>query len=265
MITYMIDMLGVVINYCSNESMFIESILKECSKFSKDIIVSYGSHTYDGVPEKMDIAVQDYPHVDFVEYQVDLSRTGLTGVVKRPTAYWCNLARWQGIVRLKERKHVEYVLFIDADEVPEGDKVNAWLANTVLNPQTVYKLANYWYFKSPENQATEHEDSILIAPIGLLTETKVFHDDERDSIFRFCGEFKQRMIKGLGGTPMFHHYSWVRGREGLLKKMQTWAHRDDIFKGIDAENIIQYIYRNNDVNDVVHNYLYNKVIPPWKF
>jgi hypothetical protein len=253
-------MIGVVINYCSNEQMFIRHTLNECSKFTKDIIVSYGSQMYDGTPETFDeTLVKEYPHVRFLKYEVDLtlSPDKLEGVVRRPTAYWCNLARWQGIQAMP--LHVEWILFIDADEVPEGTKFQTWLNNSSLDDRSLYKLANYWYFKEPTNQSQTWEDSVLMVPRKHITRAAVFHDDERDGIVKVTNLKQNRMVHGVEGTPMFHHYSWVRTKEGLIKKIRTWAHRDDIFNGADAEAVVNYIYRNDDVNDVVHNYTYNKV------
>lgn len=257
-------MLGVIINYCSNERRFIEKCIEQCSLVTSDIIVSYGSHLYDGTPEVFDATlVTKYPHVKFIQYQVDLEipAENLEGVVKRPTAYWCNLARWQGLQALPLR--AEWVLFLDADEIPEGDALKLWLNQAHLDDKSIYKLANYWYFKEETNQATVWEDSILLVPRKHLTRACIFHDDERDGIIKVCGLRQNRMVIGPHCRPMIHHYSWVRSKEGLVKKLKTWAHRDDIFSGADAEGMVNYIYKDDEVNDIVHNYDYIQVIPPF--
>ena len=253
-------MIGVIINYCSNEHMFIRHTLKECSKFSEHIFVSYGSHLYDGSPETLDeTLIQDFPRVKFIEYTVDIHtpHDKLEGVVRRPTAYWCNLARWQGVQAMP--LNIQWMLFIDADEVPEGDRFKQWLDKTDLDNNSLYKLANYWYFKEPTNQSQTWEDSVLMVPRKHLTRSSVFHDDERDGILKVTQLKQNRLVVGNDSAPMFHHYSWVRSRDGLIKKIKTWAHRDDIFSGANAEAIVDHIYRNDDVNDIVHNYKYNKV------
>jgi len=256
---------GVVINFCSNERLFINQVLEQCSKFTKHIVVSYGSHMYDGTPESenikgtIDYLKFKYPSVAFLEYKVDLTipHSDLKGVVKRPTAYWCNLARWQGIQHLKAV--VDWFLFLDADEIPEGDVLGEWFAEAKLQERNVYKLANYWYFKSPHNQAERYEDSILLVHKMHLTEDAVFHDDERDGIISVSQASQIRMVMSKNNKPMIHHYSWVRTKEGIAKKLKTWAHRDDIFKNANIESIIDFMYKNEDVNDFVHNYTYNKV------
>lgn len=256
-------MLGVVINFCSNEKAFLGALLDQVRLFTNHIVVCYGTHTYDGAKEDVAafIKFQAYRHegVRFVEFPVDMSMdpSQMRGVVKRPTAYWCNLARWLGIQALPEA--VDWVLFLDADEVPEGERVRDWMARVSLKEGHIYKLANYWYFKDVRNQAAVHEDSILLAPRSILNEGSVFHDDERDGIIKVSGAPQERMVMGTDGRPMFHHYSWVRTKDGLAKKLRTWAHRDDIFKGADVDAIVGYIYKNEEVNDIVHNYPYNRV------
>lgn len=255
-------MVGVVINYSSLEQMFVDAVLRECSKFTHDIVVSYGDRLYNGVPEDTSFVTQylrrKYPYVKFIEYKVNVAQDmfKLPGVVKRPTAYWCNLARWNGVQALP---HVEWFFFIDADEIPEGDRVREWLQHATLDPSYCYKFANYWYFKDVSHQSTTFEDSILFAHKKHLTETSIFHDNERDGILEVCGAPQRRMVHGNDQLPMFHHFSWVRTKQGLAKKLATWAHRDDIFKDAPIDKIVEYIYKDDNVNDIVHNYTYRTV------
>lgn len=256
--------IGVVINFCSNEQAFLPAVLEQCAKFTNHIAVSYGDKMFDGTSEAhvepfLEYYKFKYPFVKFIKYEVDLvDATPRRGVVNRPTAYWCNLARWLGIQALKG-DGVDWYLFLDADEIPEGEVFREWLHDATLDPVYAYKFLNYWYFKDVVFQAKTWEDSILFAHIGHLTEDTVFHDDERDGILKVSGAKQHRNIPGRNNLPMFHHFSWVRSKHGLEKKMRTWAHRDDIFKNVDVKAIIEYIYRNDNVNDVVHNYEYQVV------
>ena len=38
---------------------------------------------------------------------------------------------------------------------------------------------------------------------------------------------KTRNVKGINGKPMIHHYSWVRTKDEMLKKVLTWGHNKD--------------------------------------
>lgn len=258
-------MASVVINYCSNERIFLDAVLRESMIFSKDIVVSYGSNLYDGTPEDIEHIIEykkKYPTIQFVEYNVDISLDikKRKGVINRPTSFWHNKARWIGIQALKNK---EWVFIIDCDEIPDGNRVLEFLSFDILDKKECYKFANYWYFKSPENQATTIEDSVLLIHSKYLTEENIFGDNERDFLIPASGTELHRQIMGIDNKPMFHHYSGCRTKEGMRHKLKHWGHADDIYKGINANKIIEYIYKNNDVNDVIHNYQYIKV--PNKF
>lgn len=255
--------MSVIINYCSNERMFLDPLLKECSKFSDDIVVSYGSHLYDGTMEDLDHIKEyqeKYPNIQFVCYIVDktIDLSKQKGVQYRPTAYWHNLARWTAIKALKKR---EWVFIIDADEIPEGDLVKHWLdlVGPVLNDNECYKIATHWYFKSPCDQATVVEDSILLIHSKHLTENNIFGDYERDHLIKESKCILRRQIVDDYRQIMWHHFSWVRSKKGLEHKIANWGHCEDIFKGANAKDLVDYIYRDNNVNDIVHKYTYRKV------
>lgn len=252
---------SVVINYCSNERIFIDAILSECLEFSNDIVVSYGSHLYDGQPEDRDHIQRistKYPIIKFVEYEVDTSidLQKQLGVRSRPRAYWHNLARWTGINAL--RNQANWVFLLDADEIPEGRLVRKWLATTIqyLQPNACYKIASYWYFKEASNRARTLEDSILLIHRSKLTTETIFGDGERDhTIFAsHCTLYRQ--IKYEDNMVMWHHYSWVRSREGLLHKIQNWGHSNEY---TDPDKIIDYIFKDDQVNDIIHGYSYDQV------
>jgi hypothetical protein len=243
--------------------MFIHALLEECGKFSDDIVVSYGSHFYNGESEDiihMQELASKYSTVQFVKYNVDvaLATSERRGVHKRPTAYWHNLARWVGICALKRH---DWVYLIDADEIPEGECVRQWLSDVGrdLNTDCCYKNACYWYFKSPENQATSLEDSVLLIHYKHLTEENIFGDNERDHLIQSCGSKLLRQVKDLSGRVMWHHFSFVRGVDGLRLKLSSWAHTNDMFSNVDVNAFVAYVYRNDEVNDIVHGYSYKKV------
>lgn len=257
--------IGIVINYSSLEKNFIHGLLKQCNLITKNIVISYGSHLYTGIKEDSDEILLSfkelYPSNTFIKYDVNINDDLLKnkGVVNRPTAYWCNLARWNGYIELKDK--VEWIIFIDADEIPDASLFNEWLSETTLYPTYNYKFANYWYFKSYRNQSMQFEDSILMVHKNNLNDTVIFHDDERDGILKMTPHIKQfRMVKNKNSMPMWHHFSWVRNRQGIINKLKNFAHRDDLFKDENvAEKIADYIYRDNNINDIIHNYQYKLV------
>ena len=260
-------MIGVIINYCSNENMFLHAQLTQCSLFASNIVVSYADKLYNGDLEDNSF-VQKYqemfPKVKFVEYNIDmaLSPSDRKGVHNRPTAYWHNLARWTAIIALDYK--TEWVFVIDADEIPEGDRVLDWLnTNELHDRRTCYKIACYWYFKYPIYQALSFEDSILLIHKSFLTEDNIFGDYERDFLITNSKTKLLRMNMGNDGKPLWHHYSFVRTRANLKKKLSSWGHVNDIFKNVNVDQLIEYVYRDEGVNDFVHGYKYIQV--PNKF
>jgi hypothetical protein len=256
---------GVVVNYCSNDKPFIKAALEQCLHFTEHVVVVYGSHLYDGTPEDtdeyLDFFKLKFPQVKFVKYQVDLTQKNLKGVVRRPTAYYCNLARYLGFEALKN--DVDWLFFIDADEVPEGENVNMWLTSTQLDKNNIYKLGNYWYFKLPIFQAATWEDSILLVHKQYLNDTTIFHDNERDGIIQIAQmagvQDVKRMVLGIHENPMFHHFSWVRSKQGIATKLRTNTHRDDILRNVNIQAMVDHIFQNDQVNDCIHGYSYNHV------
>jgi hypothetical protein len=249
--------MSVVINYYSNDYCFLDAMLTQCMKFTDDIVVSYGSHFYDGTPESEGhyaILRATYPTVRFVQYAVDVAQPSATmkGVQSRRTAYWCNLARWTGVQALARR---EWVFFLDVDEIPEGDRVKEFLDHVLLRPDTSYKLSNYWYFKAPIHQATAYEDSIVLIHGSHLTEEAIFGDGERDHIVGSTPTCK-RSVPGMNGKPLFHHYSWVRSRAGLRQKLTSWSHSSDY---PNHEELVNQVFVDDDVHDIVHRYTYRQV------
>lgn len=252
--------LSIVVSYCSNEHCFINQLLEECTKMSDDIVVSYGSHLYNGEKENIEQinALQtQHPQVRFVEYEVsDNNYTG-QGVNQRPIAYWHNMARWTGIQALHNK---QWVLLLDSDEIPEGNIFKEWYnfhtSNNLLNTNVAYKIANYWYFKHPTNRAKSLEDSVLLIHYNHLTKHNIFGDMERDYLIQASRTKLQRQTKGLKGEVMAHHFSWVRSKEGLLYKIKNWGHANEYTK---PESIINFIFKDDNVNDIIHNYTYDKV------
>ena len=247
---------SAVINYCSNEKPFLSACIEECSKFASEIIISYGSKLYNGDDEDYAHIYEmknKYPFVKFVQYPVDRSieLTQQKGVVNRPHAYWHNLARWTGVQSLSIK---DWVLFLDVDEIPDGSRFLFWLQTHELNLHCTYKIANYWYFKKPIFQAKTWEDTVVLAHTQLLNESKIFGDGERDHIVVNTQNY--RYVLGNDFRPLIHHFSWVRTPKQMLFKIKNWGHQSDFQK---HEEMVARVFRDDNVNDIVHNYEYNHV------
>lgn len=260
------DNLAVVISYCSNDRIFIDAMLRECQKIgARQVIVSVGDHTYD--MEDEDIAhIEDvarrHPWVRFVLYPVYRLTEIQNPLMNRKTAYWHNMARIQACKQLTPE--IEWVLFLDADEIPEGDRFREWYVETRGSRlQKIYKLANYYYFREPCLQATTWEDSIMLVPRAACCYAILMNELERDGIPIITGlSCERNIVHHRVNLPMFHHYSWVRSKDAMLKKVRNWAHKDDTDWETKIEQEFSKDFDTTSDVDFVHGYKYVKV-PNW--
>lgn len=216
----MMHRIGVVVNYCSLERPFLDRCVRECLAFAHDVVVAFGSKLHDGETAEPAEPPQ-VPHgARAVRYEVGSRRDD-------DLAWYCNLARLTGFRALVPA--CEWVLFLDADEIPDGRRMRAFAEDAALDPRTGYKLAMYWYFRRPDMQSLAHEDSAVLVHRSVL-------DRDPDALLRCPMERGDVVDLAPGGVmrfvadgalePMLHHYSWVRATpEDLLTKLRTWSHR----------------------------------------
>ena len=270
---------GVVVSCSSNERLFIRAQLHEllnCGCVSK-VVYSAGSHTFDGAPETVLSDLRDVISesnsardvVHCVEYAVD------TVVVKTQPYVFHNLSRVQGLEALRSLmggNNDFWVLLLDGDEIPNGRRLDEWFnsISECLSPTVVYKLSCYWYFLDPRLRAKEFEDSIVMVHNTNIPASVLAQDPrERDALVIASRGGCIRRIMDATSQPMFHHFSWVRPRSIMLKKISTWGHKDDTSR--DWESIVREywpagvsVYDINKLDldtwrDPVHGYSYTLV------
>jgi len=102
------------------------------------------------------------------------------------------------------------------------------------------------------------EDSAVLAKRDLLTEEVVMGENERESIYLLLKGKKERKVMGVDGSPLIHHYSWVRDREEMLKKVRSWGHNKDK----NWEELVEKEFQGGfSGTDFVHGYKYKIVAP----
>jgi hypothetical protein len=243
---------SAVISYCTTDYRFVGACIAQALRISDEVVVVSCDHFFDGTPENrelLDRTRDENPRARFVEFPFDAGRA--TGI-----RYWHNLARLTG-VRALERP-TRYVLFLDADEIVEGDRMRAWLDRGGAGFFTAQRLASYWYFREPFYQATTLEDSALLVRRDRLTEAGLMGRDERASICKAAGWPQRRGVLGPGGRVLVHHYSWVRTKEEMLRKVRTWGHAGDRDWVRLIEEEFSGPFRGTDF---VHGYQYRTVEP----
>jgi len=231
--------IGIVVNYCTNDYKFINYNIEQVSRFAQEIVVPVADHFYDGTRENdflLEKTIRENPKACFVKFKFDKKKKvesywfwRLRRILKLPlrsgSQYWICYARKIGCHSLS--KEIEYVLFLDADEIIEAKKFIRWLKTREYQKYKAMKFANYWYFREPIYQATTLEDTPLLIKKEYLTEDCYFDYQEREGMYQEVPEKKRRMVLGFDNKPMVHHYCWARGKEEMIKKVRTWGHNRD--------------------------------------
>lgn len=264
--------LATIINFCSNDRFFIHHAIRQAKKFSCQIIASYCDHFYDGTPENIKIInkiITSHPQVKFIPFQYDPKATknlwrGWQFILRHLTKtkvwgpqYWICRARFLGAAYLKD--NIDYVLFLDADEVPDGKRFKAWLDTKDYQNYNGLKPSNYWYFRSPKYQAAIFEDSALLAKKSALKSAVFMDHDERNATYNSITGPKKRMVMGLDNQPLIHHYGWAKPKSNLLKKVQTWGHAKD-------RNWVKLIQKEFSKPFSGTDFIYKrkyKIVTPW--
>lgn len=229
-----------IINYCTNDIDFITQNVRQAAKFSQQIIVPYCDHFYNGDPENFSIinkAIQENPEADFIKFPYDHKATknlwrGWTFLLRRlghhqvyGPLYWCCYNNLIGFKSLTNNP--DYVLILDTDEIIDADKFIPWLNANEYQKFNALKLANYWYWRSPKNQATTYEAISLLVKYSVLKKTEFMTHAERHGMFQSIPQPKKDNVMGLDQKPMIHHYGWAKPKQNLLKKVKTWGHTKD--------------------------------------
>lgn len=239
--------ISVVISYCSLENRFIDKIIDECKIFSDDIVVVRAESFLDGTP---DTNAKDFN--DDVTHTVIIDPS--EGDIKKlGSRHFHNVFRYTGWKNLSGKN--KYVLFLDADEVPNGDMVRDFLDEFDYEQFNGISFDAYWYFRETTNRARAREETTALFRVDTLTEPVFFGPSERWTMFTM-GKCLRRLQPPMHDGPMFHHYSWVRTEEEMLKKVSSWGHQGDM----DWAKLVKLEF-SHDFNgrDFVHGYQYDKV------
>lgn len=261
-------MIGVIISTSSTELRFLRPQLRECLKFSKHVYLTIASHRFDGIHEEpidefQQIAAE-FPEVTIIRYQV-LPPDGFDNPLKvRPGAYWHNISRIVGtkyLIMKDAMDECRWLMYLDGDEIPDGTGMAAWRDSTLRlqDGQSGMYLANYWYFREPVYRAKSLEASVPVVPRSIFTDEDsvvgiLMHDWERCS-FQGVLHMHQYVVPQTS-VPLIHHFSWVRSKEDILRKVATWGHSQDKPW---AQLIEDTWDKPFDGRDFVHGYEYDVV------
>lgn len=231
-------MISVVISHCGLEKQFIDRQIKQCQKFSDDIIVVSLKHLMNGEEDK-DLKII---------YKDNTTHIIATCLSEKPKDKH-NTTRWQGVLKAK----YDYILFLDGDEIPDGELFKQHLTTFDYKSYDAVSYRCYWYFREETYRAKKTEQCAVLLKKAVLDNSYIFHDAERWNFLNRSTNYIMEV--DLDGQVMFHHFSWVRTKEQMLKKI-SWAHQG----GKNWEHLIEKEFSGEFTGtDFIHDYEYDIV------
>ncbi|MFH1429277.1 MAG: glycosyltransferase [Candidatus Margulisiibacteriota bacterium] len=241
---------STVISFSSLDEPFIDACVDGVLPASGKVVCVTYDKLFDGqdisgVIEKIK-ARNSHKTVEWIVLPLPPNRGGDTN------RFYHNNLRHAGFEAVKNT--ADFTLFLDGDEVAEPDKLLAW-KNECRTRANSIRLACYWYFREPVFRSkTTEETPIMVRnsrfqkELNKDTELLINHPRERGGY-----EFKPLVyVKEV----MFHHYSWVRTKEEMQKKVRNWGHRNQK----DWESLVEDEFsREFNGTDFVHGYEYETV------
>jgi hypothetical protein len=237
-------MVSTIISYCSLDRRFIQPNLAEAAKFSSEIIVVCYEHLLNGKKESAE-------HLEHLKSLAGSKVIVLPWDGSKEPRFYHNQARWIGAAFARG----EWLLFLDADEIVEGDNFCRFMALRHSFEFDAATFACFWYFREPIYQSTTLENAGLLLRKSKLAPEIGFSNAERWGYW-LNKEIKTLPPLRLPSGPAIHHFSWVRTETEMLEKVSSWAHKQDK----DWVTLVrQEFARGFSGTDFVHGYQYRRV------
>lgn len=225
--------IGCVILSNTDDLRFLQSGLKEIVPIFKYIVVAMGSKLWNGTEEnieKMKVFIDEinkkYNNIQCIVYKIPEDKDNNMIKYVSSEMYWEGHARYISLT--DSIKSCEYVVFLDSDEIIDGQKFKEWLDTGLYKKYEALKLQNYWYWREPIYRAKNYfEDSVVMMKNGSYDPRHLFSNMGRHGVFASCIGSRRRDVTSIDDEPMIHHYSWVRNHYEMLRKVQSWGHRND--------------------------------------
>jgi hypothetical protein len=257
-------MIATVINYCSHDYRFLSLCLREVESFSTQIVVPVCDHFFDGRVENRALLEHSYrenSNALFVEFAFDSENSyGIRSKMDKEDPdwihYWHSTSRYVGFYHLDPS--VEYVLFLDVDEITESNRFLQWLQTFPYQEFDAIRFTNFFYFRESKYRAVKPGRTALMVKRSSVEPEMILDPLERKGLFNSIVGKKIEDVYGIDGLPLFHHYSWVKTKEELFSKINWGHHKDRDWKALlEAE-----FSRPFQGKDSIWNEEYEEVISP---
>lgn len=271
-----------IINMCSGDRNFIIEHIESIKDFSDEIRIPYSTHLYSGNPDdmtKMQLvknACSKY-NIKFIEFDK---------VIGSPLGQ--NTARWAGSQNLK----TDYVLYMDADEIFEKNKINNWVNNFNYNDYDAINFQIHFYSMNSNHRACLNEEEAkhyvgnrdggnlyargekagMLVKTNLITHQRIMHGvaSERWSFIADPAvNNKLEHVLALDQSIMLHHYAYVRSKDEMKRKILGSFHINDKpwakWAQLIDDNFDDNFHFNSSIHrDICHGYILKETLPPHK-
>jgi hypothetical protein len=254
--------IGCVLITNMDDVIFLKSSLKQICPIVNEVVIAIGNKLWNGEdedPTKYDIftgIVKQFDNVHVIKYSISDDKIKCVQNIVSPEMYWEGHARWVALENMKYNH--DYILYLDSDEIVDGVKFATWLDTKEYQNYACMKLKNYWYWREPTFQAKDYyEDSVVLAKLDTYNPLYIFSNLGRHGVFDSAKGTKARMVTGVDGKPFVHHFSWVRTKEQMERKVRSWGHRNDKNNWVELVN--EEFSRNFNGTDFLKGLSYNNV------
>lgn len=257
--------IATVVHYCTNDYRFLGKIVEEARLFSQEILIPVCDHFFNGEPENQALLYETYrafPDCRFIEFVYYPDRLYSPFLTKYSAAdrewgfFWHSTSR--AIAALFMPPEIEYILFLDSDEVIDGKRFRRYLDTGQYVDFNAARLFCYTYVQRPTLRIQALFTSALFVRQAALDVSRIINVEDRYGIFHHLPSPKLDELFDREGIPFIHHYTWVRTLEECLRKSNTWGHRLDK----DWKTEITALFRNpSEARLLTHEVSLHEVAP----
>ena len=256
--------IATIIHYCTNDYRFLRKSIEEAKRFSKEIIIPVCDHFFNGQRENrplLERCYQEFPECQFIEFKYDpyeLYHPHQTGQIEERywSRFWHSTSRYIGA--LFASPNIEYLLFLDADEIVDGKRFVNWLDTEEYRKWNAVRLQAYVYVHQAALQANDYYPASLLTKLFSTDLLALLNVCERYGYFHTS--IPSPKIEGVldqQGKPLIHHYTWVRTKEECLHKSTSWGYRFEK----DWSASIERMFTSSDQNVMDLNLTFKEIEP----